>query len=495
MTPITPITPDGYILLVEDNPGDARLTQALLLEVPSDAAPTLRWAQTVAQAARTLADEPDCRAVLLDLGLPDSQGLQGLHALQALAADCPFIVLTGDGSATLGADAVAAGAQDFLVKGGFDSAQLRRCIGFAAQRLRLARREMDRQRQAALADAVAARDELREVLARVGDGFVALDRDGRYTYLNPPAVRLSGRQQADELLGRSIWTEFPGLANQPLGVALRRAMATQSVVLTEAFDQPFSGWIESRIHPSPQGLTIYLSDTSARRDAEQARVAFQFELSQLTQRLLDQERKTTQRVAQTLHDQLGQTLAVARLNLEACVRLHAATMPSALTAQVENIADLLNQAVREVRHVLVDLRPPLLEDQGLAAALDNEIRSRSDAGVDLLLEVADGLAGQRWPDEVEYAAFMVAREAVANALLHAGGSLVRVLLDGDAAGLALAIVDDGVGISPALAHGRPGHLGLVGMRERGLAIGAAFAAAAEPAGGTRITLRWPAPPP
>jgi CheY-like chemotaxis protein len=128
------MTPDGYLLLVEDNPGDARLTSSLLDAAPQAGAPVLRWVQTVAQALQCLGAEPDCRAVLLDLGLPDSEGLDGLLALQAAATDCPIIVLTGDGRADLGAEAVAAGAQDFLVKGAFDAERLRRCIGFAAQR-------------------------------------------------------------------------------------------------------------------------------------------------------------------------------------------------------------------------------------------------------------------------------------------------------------------------------------------------------------------------
>ena len=489
------MTPDGYLLLVEDNPGDARLTRSLLDEDPQAGAPALRWVQTVAQALQSLSAEPDCRAVLLDLGLPDSEGLQGLLALQAAAADCPIIVLTGDGRADLGAEAVAAGAQDFLVKGAFDAARLRRCIGFAAQRLRLQRRDTDRLRQAALEASIAARDQLRDVLSRVGDGFVALDAEWRFVYVNPKAAALAGQLHADGLLGRSIWSVFPALSQQPLGAALRRAMATQAVALVEARDEPFSGWIESRIHPSPQGLTVYLSDTGARHDAEQASLSFEFELSQLTQRLLDQERLTAQRVAQALHDHLGQTLAVARLNLEACLRVHEAVMPPALQDQSARIAELLDQTVQEVRHVMADLRPPLLEDQGLVAALANEVEARGHLPVDVLLEVADGLSGLRWPDKVEHAAFMVAREAVANALLHAGGSLVRVLLEGDDNGLQLAIVDDGIGITPALARGRPGHLGIVGMRERCLAIHADFAVTAEPAGGTRVSLRWRSPKP
>lgn len=123
-----------YLLLVEDNPGDARLTQMLLAE---PGMPALCWVQSVEAAIETLASAPGCTAVLLDLGLPDSQGLDALQAIKPHAAQCPIIVLTGDDTETVGLAAVAAGAQDFLVKGSFDAALLRRCIGFAGQRKRM----------------------------------------------------------------------------------------------------------------------------------------------------------------------------------------------------------------------------------------------------------------------------------------------------------------------------------------------------------------------
>lgn len=126
----------SYLLLVEDNPGDARLTQALLGDPPAAGLPPMRWVQTASAAVALLQREPDCAAVLLDLGLPDSEGLQGLQAVTQAHQHLPVIVLTGDESAPIGLDAVGSGAQDFLVKGSFDATQLRRSIAFATQRKR-----------------------------------------------------------------------------------------------------------------------------------------------------------------------------------------------------------------------------------------------------------------------------------------------------------------------------------------------------------------------
>lgn len=124
-----------YILLVEDNPGDAMLTQTLLDDGAVDVS-KVRWVQSLQAAVHLLETAPGCEAVLLDLGLPDAQGLATLQAIRPYAPACPVVVLTGDDDEAVGLQAVVDGAQDFLVKGSFDGGLLRRCLGFAAHRKR-----------------------------------------------------------------------------------------------------------------------------------------------------------------------------------------------------------------------------------------------------------------------------------------------------------------------------------------------------------------------
>lgn len=133
----------AYILLVEDNPGDARLTQALL-EDGANAVPTLFWVQSLQDAVRMLETRPGCDVVLLDLGLPDGQGLATLQTIRPYASESAIVVLTGDQDEEVGLKAVVDGAQDFLVKGSFDGGLLRRCIGFAGHRKRAERALLQR---------------------------------------------------------------------------------------------------------------------------------------------------------------------------------------------------------------------------------------------------------------------------------------------------------------------------------------------------------------
>ncbi|MEZ5122242.1 MAG: fused response regulator/phosphatase [Solirubrobacterales bacterium] len=124
------------MLLVEDDEGDAFLVRELL----ADVAPELDvvTARSLAEAEAAIA-HADC--VLLDLGLPDTTGLDGLVRLRRRAPDTAVIVLTGHGDAHLGMEAVAAGAQDYLIKGRVDGEMLARAIRYAIVRRRAERSE------------------------------------------------------------------------------------------------------------------------------------------------------------------------------------------------------------------------------------------------------------------------------------------------------------------------------------------------------------------
>jgi serine phosphatase RsbU (regulator of sigma subunit) len=131
LAPTTVRTPPLRILLVEDDEGDAVLVEALLEEV--EAAVLLTRARSLHEA-ETMLRGADC--VLLDLGLPDTTGLDGLRHLLSLASPAAILVLTGLTDEQQGTMAVAAGAQDYLVKDQVDGALLIRGIRYAIERKR-----------------------------------------------------------------------------------------------------------------------------------------------------------------------------------------------------------------------------------------------------------------------------------------------------------------------------------------------------------------------
>lgn len=120
----------GSLVLVEDDPGDALLVEEMLLDV----APNVRLVRfsTLQAALDAWPDDADC--VLLDLGLPDAVGLTAVEKLRGQLPDVPVVVLTGRTDDGIGPEALAAGAQDFLVKGQVDGPGLERSVRYAVER-------------------------------------------------------------------------------------------------------------------------------------------------------------------------------------------------------------------------------------------------------------------------------------------------------------------------------------------------------------------------
>ena len=182
MTERTPIR----LLLVEDNPGDARLVHEHLADADGGRSWTVDDAPTLAAAVAKVRDRAIPDIVLLDLSLPDSFGLETLARWQAVAPTLPVIVLTGSDDEALAVAAVREGAQDYLVKGRIDGALLIQAVRYAIERklvqedLRLAKNDLERR--------------VEERTAELRDINTQLQRE--------ITVRTLAQQQAAELLHR-----------------------------------------------------------------------------------------------------------------------------------------------------------------------------------------------------------------------------------------------------------------------------------------------------
>ncbi len=174
------------LLLVEDNPGDARLVHEHLADVEGGRALSLVDAPTLAAAMARLREDPEPDVVLLDLSLPDSFGLETLARWQLAAPSLPVIVLTGSNDEALAVAAVREGAQDYLVKGRIDGELLLKAIRYSIER-KLAQEDLRR----AKAD-LEQRVEERTAELRQTNGQLEAE----------VAIRTLAQQQAAELLAR-----------------------------------------------------------------------------------------------------------------------------------------------------------------------------------------------------------------------------------------------------------------------------------------------------
>jgi len=141
------------ILLIEDNPGDRRLIREMLAEA-GNVTFDVQYADHL-RAATEYLGQNGVEVILLDLGLPDSQGLETLRKVYAQASEMPIVVLTGLNDEMVGVQAINEGAQDYLIKGQVDTQLLRRTIRYAIERKQAEERERRLQVQLSLSNRLA----------------------------------------------------------------------------------------------------------------------------------------------------------------------------------------------------------------------------------------------------------------------------------------------------------------------------------------------------
>jgi two-component system, NarL family, sensor histidine kinase UhpB len=201
---------------------------------------------------------------------------------------------------------------------------------------------------------------------------------------------------------------------------------------------------------------------------------------QLAMRAQEEERR---RLARDLHDEVNQALTAILLRLEALAQ----ETPPERAPEVVELKRLVNQAMDELLNLARQLRPSALDDHGLVAALETQMkRFSARTGIEARLDTAgdpDELA-----DVIQTAIYRVAQEALTNVTRHAGATVVELIVAQTNGEVELRVSDDGRGFDPAV---RGGGLGLVGMAERARLVGGELDVRSAPGGGTTITLRVP----
>jgi signal transduction histidine kinase len=195
-----------------------------------------------------------------------------------------------------------------------------------------------------------------------------------------------------------------------------------------------------------------------------------------------QEDERTQ-IANDIHDDPLQKLVAAKMQTE--IVAHASADPHALDA----VTAALKGCISSLRLLLFDLRPPILDEQGVGAAIAYEL---DRGGTTVPFDMRDSL-GLEIPSDSRAIFFRIAHEALANARKHANASRLDIELARQGDGFLMRISDDGVGFDPAqVAEAKPGHLGLVAMRERAEMAGGSIDLHSLPGSGTVLEVWLPA---
>lgn len=219
------------------------------------------------------------------------------------------------------------------------------------------------------------------------------------------------------------------------------------------------------------------------------------QLGELSRQVLQAQEQERKRISRELHDEVGATLLAATMNLELLKRKASACDPG-FTSSLDEIQGLLMQTMENTRRFSHELRPPLLDDLGLIAALRGCLRAYARRTGTKTRFTADS-AAEQLPDDVKIVLYRVLQESLTNTCKHASASRVNVSIRKMGDGFRLTVKDNGVGFSPQPSRNgnhRKSGTGLVGMEERLRLVKGTLAIQSLPGQGTAIKAVLPFSP-
>jgi signal transduction histidine kinase len=231
---------------------------------------------------------------------------------------------------------------------------------------------------------------------------------------------------------------------------------------------------------------LRLGEEAQRRYQELARS--RGELEALSAQLVDAQETERRSISRELHDEVGQSLGALLVEVG---RL-AALVPSDNTqikGHVDKIKSVAETTVQTVRNIALLLRPSMLDDLGLIAALEwqgREVSRRSEMEV----EIQSGNGAEKIPDEYGICIYRLVQEALNNAARHSSAKNARVTVEQTANKILVCVFDDGRGFDPQRVRG----LGILGMEERVRRLGGMFTIDSKPGGGTTLRAEFPLSP-
>lgn len=332
------------------------------------------------------------------------------------------------------------------------------------------------------------------------DAIVAVDENQHIVLFNAAAVEVFGYSQL-EALGSSLTLLIPdrfrGAHAEHVrrfgetGVSSRRmgALRVLTGLRRNGEEFPIEASISHVVDDGHKYYTVILRDVTERvradNDLRHSKEELR-ELAAIAQSVREQEKS---RIARELHDELGQSLTALKMDVIA-LRGEVPANNLAMAERIARIEDMLNQTVAATRRISADLRPLMLDDLGLEAAVEwvvQELTNRSTAACNVIIE-----GNLNLEDPHATAVFRVLQESLTNITKHAQATRVDVLLERTHDGVHLRVQDNGIGFSLDSPRKRNSH-GLLGVRERGYLLGGESRIVSAPGEGSVVELWLPLP--
>ncbi len=341
-------------------------------------------------------------------------------------------------------------------------------------------------------------DRFRSLVDTAPDATVIVDEKGIIQIANRQAVTMFGYSKS-QFIGMQVEQLMPA-AFRHQHTEYRRQFGNNSrtrpmgagkdlvAVRMDGTEIP----VEISLSPfdSAEGVLVTASirDITKRKKAEKELEESYHAVRRLTEHLQKVREEERTSISREIHDELGQQLTVLKIDAS-WIKKKLLDTDAAVTRRTDDILGMVDQMIRSVRRISTELRPSVLDDIGLGAAIEmslNEFERRT--GIHTLF--SPNIDEQNLPDLVKNGIFRIFQESLTNVARHSQAKNVAVSLDKNNGTIALLIEDDGVGFDQSEVAARK-TLGVLGMRERAATIGGEYAITGKPGKGTTIQLSIP----
>ncbi|UCU92832.1 PAS domain-containing sensor histidine kinase [Hydrogenophaga taeniospiralis] len=314
-------------------------------------------------------------------------------------------------------------------------------------------------------------------------------------YANSACARLFGVAQRESLTGQSIYALLHPATHEQVREKVAHALASEDEVLPMhgkiARHDGSSRDVEMVVAALPDHsrtlVQMVLSDITKQSQERRALLASRRTLRDLAASLVDTREEEQRRLARELHDELGQRLTALKLELSAPESIGAPGIPS---ARIQSMIQMVDDTMAATRRISLDLRPLMLDDLGLNAAIEwlaQEYERRARLQVTLR---CDPLPDQL-PQKVLSALYRIVQEALTNIVRHADATRVAISIVHTGSSIELRVEDNGAGFpeQPLRVPGKS--FGLIGIRERVLMLGGDLSLGNLPDGGASMVVKLP----
>jgi PAS domain S-box-containing protein len=312
---------------------------------------------------------------------------------------------------------------------------------------------------------------------------------------NPACVRLFGAEARESFAGQSVYQFLSPGSRERVRGKVAQVLAHQDAVLSVkgeiARPDGTSRQVEMVVAALPDHqrtlVQIVISDITKLSQERSELIRSQNTLRELSASQVEAREEERQRIARELHDELGQRLTALKLELATLERADSARNRAERT---QAMMEMVDDTVAATRRIAMDLRPLMLDDLGLSAAIEwlaRDFERHTGLHVTLRLAPIQDLIDNRTATTL----YRIVQEALTNCTRHARANAALVTIAPESEGVLLTVIDDGDGFPTVPPQSPRGSFGLIGIRERVYMLGGKLSVSNMPGGGARLMVQLP----